>query len=232
MLDGNGNLTSSIQHPTSNIISYGGIMPVEDGTEFSKAILDEARQEADDIVDLARREAERILDGAREELEQIRAAEQSRAATQSAKMRYKQLIAAAELETRKQKLLKQEALIAEVIKRSGERLSRIRNENRYPEILTRFIREGLAILDGQAFEVIVAPEDRAYVTEEVLTNLGQEQGVSVTLAEESLPEISGVIVQRVDKRVRCDNTLQRIFERRKNEMRLLIAQDLFEGREL
>ena len=207
-------------------------MPVEDGTEFSQAILDEAKQEADDIVNLARREAERILDGAREELAQIRAVEQSRAATQRAKMRYRQIIAAAELEARKQKLLKQEALIVAVEKRSEERLLRIRNENHYPEILIRLIREGLATLDGQAFEVIVAPEDRVYVTEEVLKNLSQERGASVTLAEANLPEISGAIVQRADKRVRCDNTLQRIFERRKHEMRLLIARDLFEGREL
>ncbi len=44
--------------------------------------------------------------------------------------------------------------------------------------------------------------------------------------------MSGVIVQRVDKHVRCDHTLQRLFERRKHEMRLLIAQNLFEGMEL
>ncbi|GAK55006.1 V-type ATP synthase subunit E [Candidatus Vecturithrix granuli] len=207
-------------------------MPVEDGTEFSQAILDEAKQEADDLVDLARREVEKILDGAREELEQIRIAEQSRAATQKAKMLYKQLVAAAELEARKQKLLKQEALIAEVERQVKDRLLQIRNEARYPDILRRLIRDGLSMLDGQAFEVIVAPEDRSLITEEFLKHLGQEQKASVTLAEDALSEMTGVIVQRVDKRVRCDNTLQRLFERRKHELRLLIAQDLFEGMEL
>jgi vacuolar-type H+-ATPase subunit E/Vma4 len=54
----------------------------------------------------------------------------------------------------------------------------------------------------------------------------------LTLAEDAVPGVSGVIVQRADKRVRCDNTLQRLFERRRHEMRLLIAQDLFEGKEL
>lgn len=208
-------------------------MPVEDGAEFSQAILDEAKREADEIVDLAQREVEKILDGAREELEQIRIAEQSRAATQKAKMRYKQLVAAAELEARKQKLLKQEALMAQVESQVKERLLHIRHEAQYPDILRRLIREGLSILDGQAFEVIVASEDRSLVASEVLQQLARDRGVSVTLAEEVLSEdMSGVIVQRVDQRVRCDHTLQRLSERRKHEMRLLIAQDLFEGMEL
>jgi vacuolar-type H+-ATPase subunit E/Vma4 len=207
-------------------------MPVEDGTEFSEAILEEAKQEAEGIIDLARREVEKIVDGAREELEQIRITEQSRAAAQKAKMRYKQLVAAAELEARKQKLLKQEALIAQVEQQVKNHLLQIRNEVRYPDILRRLIHDGLSMLDGQAFELIVAPEDRSLVTDEFLKHLSQERKVSVTLAEETLSEMSGVIVQRVDKHVRCDHTLQRLFERRKHEMRLLIAQDLFEGMEL
>lgn len=229
MVNGKLLLSFTIQHSPFNIMS---IMPVEDGTEFSQAILEEAKQEADEIVDLARREAERILDDAHGELEQIKAAEHSRTATQRAKMRYKQIIAAAELEARKQKILKQEALIAEVEKRVEQRLLQLRKEHQYPDLLKRVIRDGLRILEGQTFEVLAAPEDRAYITEEDLKRLGQEQDVSVTLADDALQDVSGVIVQRADKRVRCDNTFQRIFQRRKNEMRLLIAQELFEGREL
>ena len=202
-------------------------MPVDDGTDFSQAILEEAKLEAEGILDLARKEAERILDDARAELEQITLAERSHAATQTAKMRYKQIIAAAELETQKQKLLKQEELITEVQEHVKERLLQIRKKAQYPELLSKLILRGVTLLDGDEFEILVAPEDRERVTENMLTQLSKETGVTLKLSERSFPGITGAIIQRADQRVRCDNSLQSILQRRNNEMRLLIAENLF-----
>ncbi len=207
-------------------------MQTGDGTDFSQAVLAEAKQEADEIIDLARREADRILDGAREELEQICVAESPQTATQKAKTRHKHIVTAAEFEARKQEFLAQEKLIVEVQEQVKKRLLRIRDESLYPDLLAELIREGAAALASDGFEIIVAPEDRILVTDDLLSKLGQETGSSLTLSEQSRPGITGAIIQCVHKRVLCDNTLQGIFERQKSEIRSLIAQDLFEGIEL
>lgn len=202
-------------------------MPVEIDTDFSQAILDEAKQEVEEILDLARREAERILDGAREELDQVHRTESLQTATQMAKTRYKQIIAAAELESRKQQLLGQERLIIEVQEQVQERLRSLRSEPSYPDLLVRLITEGVAALDGSEFEIIVNPEDHSLITPELLQNIGEKTEMTLVLSEHSEPEMVGAIVQRADKRVRCDNSLQGILQRRDDEIRLLIAKNLF-----
>ena len=202
-------------------------MPVEDEADFSQAILAEATQEAEEIVDRARREAERILDSAREELDQIYLAESPQTVTQKAKMRYNQIIAAAELETRKQQLLAQERLIVEIQKQVKEKLLQIREDPQYSDMLVVLIRQGLNEIEGDRFEIIVTPEDRSLVMKAMLTKLHKETGKTVVLSEQSQAGITGAIIQRVDKRVLCDNSFQAILKRQQNELRLLIAQELF-----
>ncbi len=206
-------------------------MPGETETDFSQAILEEARQDAENILDLARREAERILAGAREELERAYQAESPKAATQVANTRYKQIIAAVELEARKQGLLTRERLIAEVWQQVADRLRGVRNEAPYPDLLKRLAREGISALDGNQFEIIVAPEDRQLITLEFLQELSEQTATTLSLSEESEPEMTGVIVRRADKRVRYDNSLQGILQRQENVVRLEIAQRLFEEHE-
>jgi vacuolar-type H+-ATPase subunit E/Vma4 len=202
-------------------------MPVEGGGEFSQAILKEAKQEAEEILDLARREAERIIDGARAELDQVYKQEEPQAATQKVKTRFNQIVAAAEFEARKQELLMQERLIAEVQTKVQERLLQIRDAAEYPEILVGLITEGVSELNGEEFEIIVAPEDQERITEDMLETLRTKTGKILTRSEQTRTGVTGAIVQRLDKRVVCDNTFQGIFERRQDEMRALIAQDLF-----
>lgn len=203
-------------------------MPVEEGVDFSQAILEEAKQEANDIIDLARREAERILDDAREELEKIYIAERSHATTQMAKMRQNQIIAAAEFEAQKQELLAQERLIDEVLEKVRARLIQVREDSSYSDLLNKQISEGVRALEGDEFEIIVAPEDRVLITEDRLEELSQKTEKTLRLSEQSQSDITGAIVRRTDKRVMCDNSFQRVLERREDEIRLLIAQDLFE----
>ena len=202
-------------------------MPVEDGGEFSRAILEEAKQEASEIIDLAEREGERILEDARAELDKLYQQEDTHAAAQKVKTRYKQLIAAAELDARKQEILAREHLIAEVESQVRERLPLMRDRPEYPSLLVKLIDEGVRELNGEHFEIIVAPEDRELVTADLLNTLHTQTGKTVTFSEKQKPGITGVMVERTDKRVVCDNTLSTIFQRQKDEMRVLIAQDLF-----
>jgi vacuolar-type H+-ATPase subunit E/Vma4 len=202
-------------------------MLAEDDADFSHAVLEEAKQEAEEIVDRARREAERILDGARAELDQIYLAESFHTKKQQAQTRYNQIISAAELEVRRQKLLAQERLIAEVQEQTKERLPQVRSDPRYPDILVSLIRRGVAELEGETFEVIVAPEDSNLVTDAMLSELREETGKIITRSEQSQTGITGAIIQRADKRVLCDNSFQAILQRQQNELRLLIAEELF-----
>ncbi len=204
-------------------------MPLETDMDFSQAVLDEAGQEAENIIELAKREAERILDGARDELEQETLKESPRAATQMAKTRFKQLVASAELEARKQKLLAQEQLIACVNSQVKERLLALRKDAGYSALLERLILEGLNSLDGERFEILVAPEDRELIDDAFLKVLQKKTTRRLALSTESVPGISGAIIQREDGRVQCDNSLQGILQQQENESRLVIANTLFGG---
>ena len=218
-------LSKCVAHTHRMKIIYMG----EDTTEFSQALLKEARKEAAEIVGMARHEAEHILANARAELDRVYMAEASPAKTQRAKLRYTQIVAAAELQAQRQLLLGQERLIVEVQERIKQRLLQLRNEPQYADILVSLVRQGLSELEGEAFEIIVAPEDRALVTAAMLTTLREQTGKTVTLATQSQAGITGAIVQRADQRVLCDNSLQAILQRQQHEIRLLVAQELFAG---
>lgn len=202
-------------------------MPLETDMDFSQAVLDEAGREAESIIELAKREAERILEGARDELEQETLKDSPRTATQLAKTRFKQLVASAELEARKQDLLAQEKLMAVVRSRVRERLVALRTDAGYPAQLERLILEGLDALDGERFTILVAPEDRELIDAPFLDALQKKTTRSLSLSAESVPGMTGAIVQREDGRVQCDNSLQNIFQQRENEVRRLIANTLF-----
>ena len=203
-------------------------MPGEIGSEFARAILEEAHQEADEIIDLARREAERILEDARAELDQAYLKESPQRVTQAAKIRYKQVIAAAELECRKEMLLAQERVIGEVLERIQRRLGQIRQDPAYPDLLRRFILEGVQSLDGESFEIIVASADHPLLTPEWLKSLEQATSKTLTLNAAAPAQITGAIIERSDHRVRSDYSLQGLFNRREQEFRYLISQQLFE----
>lgn len=202
-------------------------MPLETDVDFSQAVLDEARQEAENIIELAKREAERILDGARAELGQETQKESPQAAAQMAKTRYKQLVASAELEARKQGLLAQEKLIADVNSQVKERLLALRKDTGYSALLERLILAGLESLDGEHFEILVAPEDRELIDDAFLKTLQKKTDRSLALSSESVPGITGAIIQRADGRVQCDNSLQGILQQQEHESRLVIANTLF-----
>ena len=202
-------------------------MPLDTEMDFSQAVLDEAKQEAENIIELARREAERILDGARDELEQEVQQKSPQTATQMAKTRYKQLVASAELEARKQELLAQERLIADVKNQVAERLIALRQDAAYPALLERLILDGLDSLDGEYFDVLVAPEDRELIDEAFLETLQKKSTRKLVLSADSVPGITGVIIQREDGRVQCDNSLQGLLQQREDEIRRVIANTLF-----
>ena len=168
-----------------------------------------------------------ILEGARAELDQIYISESPQEKKLKAQTRYNQIVAAAELEAQRKELLRREQFIAEVQQQVQERLLQIRNESRYADILHALICQGLHELEGDTFEVIVAPEDQQFMTEEMLSKLCAETNKTVTLSEQSQAGMTGAIIQRTDKRVMCNNSLQAILQRERNTIRLLIAQELF-----
>ena len=202
-------------------------MPLDTDMDFSQAILDEARQEAKNIIDLAKREAERILEGARDDLEQETRKEDPQSATQMAKTRYKQLVASAELEARKQELLAQEQLIAAVKNQVTEHLLALREDAGYSALLEDLILEGLTSLEGEEFEILVAPEDRELIDDAFLTALRDKTERSLTLSDKSVEGITGAIIQRADGRVQYDESLQGILQQRENDLRGEIAKALF-----
>jgi len=199
----------------------------EETTAFSQAILQDARQEAEQLLETARREANHIVENARAEVKKVAQSAAAADELQKAKLRYNQTIATAELQAQRQLLLSQERLIAEVQDRVKARLLQMRTAARYPQVLTTLIQRGLAEMEGESFELVVAPEDRALITAPMLQGFQKETGKVVRLSTNSQPEMTGVILQRVDQPIICDYSLQALWRRQQEELRVLVAQELF-----
>lgn len=206
-------------------------MAIEAEAGFSRAILEEAQRERDDILELARREAERILDNARAELDQIYVAESPDAKTQKARARYNQIVATAELEARKKLLFAKEEYIQEVQKRVKERVEQLRDGEQYTDLLVDLIQQALKELEGERFEVIVAPEDQPCLADDMLAQMEAKTGKHVARSSQTRPGMLGAIVQRSDGRVLCNYSFQAILQRRQQELRTLIAQELFDEKD-
>ena len=61
----------------------------------------------------------------------------------------------------------------------------------------------------------------------MLSQLRKDTGKTVALDEKSREGVVGAIIQRVDRRVSCDNSFQAIMQREQHDIRLVIATELF-----
>lgn len=196
---------------------------------LSRAILTEARDEAEQIKAEAREKAEAIRRRAQEQAEQERRAILDRAREDAERLRG-QSAATAQLKARSLQLSNRELLLDRVFKTVRERLPEVQNRADYEEIAAQLLREALMQLRVNKAEVRADKTTLHALKKGILRELSRELKGQYDAADE-LEEGTGIIVYAADGKLNYDNTLETRLQRLESSLRssvykILIGEQL------
>lgn len=189
--------------------------PVEEDIELlARAIMTEAREEADQLHAEAREKAEVIRKRAQVEAESERNAILALAQEDANRLR-SQTSATSQLKSRSMQLEQREKILDEVFASTKEQLSSVKDRSDYGEIAMMLVREALTQLNANEAEVS-ADETTQKVLK--LDELSKELNGKFTFGEK-LEEGTGVIVNAADGKLHYDNTLETRLSRMHGSLR-------------
>ena len=128
----------------------------------------------------------------------------------------RQIIGTAELEARNAQLKSLEKAVNEAFEAATHEISASSGAN-YERAIGRLIQEGLDVIGSQA-RLRCAQKDRKVVVSAV-----KKLGAKVTLDEEPMETIGGVVMSTPDGTVRFDNTFEARLERMRPTLRKEVA---------
>ncbi len=184
---------------------------------LSRAIMTEARSEADHVVADAKAKADATRQQAQEQAEAARKEILDRAAQEAARIR-SQKIAATQLKARTLQLDSREKLLNKVYKAALQELPSVQQWTDYEEIARNLLREAIQQLKARDVTIRADRQTMAHFSERFLQDLSNELKVQITLGE-PLTKGTGVIVDASNGRLQFDNTLETRLERMWNAMR-------------
>jgi vacuolar-type H+-ATPase subunit E/Vma4 len=202
---------------------------VEDIEMLERAILTEARDEAEQIKAEAKAKAEAIRKRAQERAEAERTAILERARQDADRLRG-QAVATAQLKARSLQLTHREQSLDRVFKTVREKLPDIQKRPDYDQIATLLLREALVQLRVNKAEIRADKTTQSILEKKALDEISKElkgQFTSAAILEDGM----GVIVDASDGRLHYDNTLETRLDRLESTLRssvykLLIGEQL------
>ncbi len=168
----------------------------------------DAEKEIEEINKKIEKERKKLLKKAKEKGEGKKE-EIIKQGKKEAELEKQRILSSKNLETKSKILNKKDALISKVISEVSDRI--VKDKSVYEDLLKKLIEDA----EIEEYEVIVREEDRKFVEE-------------YELAEESIEE-PGVIVRKKDGSLTVDNRIKKLMERKKKDLRVGIAQILFES---
>jgi V/A-type H+/Na+-transporting ATPase subunit E len=191
---------------------------------LSRAILTEARDEAEQIKAEAREKAEAIRRRAQEQAEQERKAILDRAREDAERLRG-QSVATAQLKSRSLQLTNREQLLDRVFRTVRERLPELQKRPDYEEIAAQLLREALVQLRVNKAQVRADKTTQHILRKGVLRELSKELNGQFDSSEE-LEEGTGIIVDAADGKLNYDNTLETRLQRLEGTLRAAVYKIL------
>ena len=197
---------------------------VEDIEMLERAILSEARDEADQIkaeakekVDAIRKRAQEraeaegraILDAARQDVERLRG----------------QAVATAQLKARSAQLAHREQLLDRVFKTVKEKLPEVQKRPDYDQIAALLLREALVQLRVNKAEIRADKSTQSFLEKSALAETSKELNGQFTIGA-PLEEGSGVVVNAADGKLNYDNTLETRLNRLQGTLRASVYKIL------
>jgi V/A-type H+-transporting ATPase subunit E len=191
---------------------------------LSRAILTEARDEAEQIKAEAREKAEAIRRRAQEQAEQERKAILDRAREDAERLRG-QSVATAQLKSRSLQLTNREQLLDRGFRTVRERLPELQKRPDYEEIAAQLLREALVQLRVNKAQVRADKTTQHILRKGVLRELSKELNGQFDSSEE-LEEGTGIIVDAADGKLNYDNTLETRLQRLEGTLRAAVYKIL------
>ena len=197
---------------------------VEEIDMLERAILTEARDEADQIKAEAKKQADAILKRAQEQAEEERDAILDRARQDAERLR-SQVIATAQLKARSLQLAHREQLLDRVFKAVKEKLPEIQKRPDYDQIAAMLLREALTQLRVNKAEIRADKITQNFLEKGTLDEISRELNGQFTFAG-ALEEGIGVIVDAADGKIHYDNTLETRLHRLQSALRASVYRVL------
>ncbi len=184
---------------------------------LSRAVMNEARAEADRILAEAREKAAITRKRAEEQAAAERKAILDRARQEVTRLR-SQSIATAQLKARTEQLESREKLLNDVFQAARKQLPTVKQWSNYDQTAERLLREALTHLHASRVMVRADAETRQALTERKLDALSKEYNVTIEFGE-PLTQQTGVVVESLDGHLNYANTLDTRLSRLQNILR-------------
>lgn len=191
---------------------------------LARAILTEAREEADEIKAEAKEKAEAIRGRAQEQAEEERKAILARAREDAERLRG-QAVATAQLKARSLQLTSREQLLDRVFKTVKEKLPEAQKRPDYDRIAALLVREALVQLRVNKAEIRADKTTQNILEKGALSEISSGLKGQYTLSG-TLEDGVGIIVDAADGKLHYDNTLETRLQRLEGTLRASVYKVL------
>jgi vacuolar-type H+-ATPase subunit E/Vma4 len=191
---------------------------VEENIELlERAVLNEARAEAEQILAEAQTRADAIRQRAQKQAAAERAEVLQHAAQEADRLR-SQAIATTQLKARTMQLDHREKLLEKIFKDAREQLPTVEQWSNYNQIAVHLLREALVQLAVKKINIRADESTGKLLNEKVLGEIGADLKLELRLTH-PLEKGTGVIVETHDGHLHFDNTLETRLNRLQNLLR-------------
>ena len=189
----------------------------DDVKMLSRAVLNNARGDAEQNLNDAREKAAAIRKNAEEQAAAERARIMQKAQAEADRVR-SQVVASTQLKARTLQLDQREQMLESVFQTARQQLATVQKSTDYQKTVEGLLREALQQLGAE--QVVVRADA---VTQKLLSNglsekIAQDMKVKVKLGE-ALPQGTGLVVETEDGRRQYDNTLETRLGRLQDTLR-------------
>ena len=190
----------------------------EEGIQaLSRAVMAEARAEAEHNLVEARQKAEAIRSESRAQAAAERSRIMAHADQESARL-HSQAIASAQLKARTLLLEQREILLNAVFEQARQQIAGLEKSPEYKDIAVSLLKEALERLGSDSALIRADSTTQGYLTGAALEPVSKETGIKLELGE-PLNQGTGVIVHTPDGHRQFDNTLETRLNRLQDELR-------------
>lgn len=184
---------------------------------LSRAILQDARAEAEQIRMDAKAKTEAIRQRAKQQAESESKAILERARVEADRLRG-QVVASAQLKARTLQLEHREKLLDKVFESARQKLSSIQKRSDYDQIAAQLLREALVQLKPEHAEVRADDVTMKSIKTQTLEQISKELNAHLSMGK-SLENGAGVVVDASEGRLHYDNTLETRLNRLQSPLR-------------
>jgi len=184
---------------------------------LSRAVLSDAREDAEQTLNEAKAKAEEVRQTAREKAKAERSKILEQANREAIRVRG-QAMAVAQLKARTLELAQREKLLDTVFSDAREKLTTMLQDSDYEQVAERLLREALGQLKANTARVRADKTTQGIFTTKLLKEISQELNVEIQIGE-PLEGGTGVIVETMDGHRQFDNTLETRLKRIQEALR-------------